>query len=277
MAVIAFRRSIHKSGTAAVVMLLAIAVAATWTVSAQTIDDLPVVACDSTVPNCLECRQMQLFSLCSKCEDGYSTSVAALTPTKFGKCQPYDPSTCGLSHCLRCAADDNTKCVECAAGYPSITTFQCEETPVPSTPEESKPAPSTPEESKPAPSTPEESKPAPSAPEGVGSSATTDDCQAASCAICVPGNKYNCAVCQPGMVLMASSQCMPVGSCSVANCMQCLSNDDNRCSSCELGHTLTSARSCIPRKSPSAAAAAPTPLMMALAMVALAATVIYVV
>ncbi|TPP52398.1 putative integral membrane protein [Leishmania donovani] len=226
-----FRSSPHKRGAAAVLLLFAIAAVAPLTVSAQAIDDYPPVACDSTVPNCLECRKVGMLSLCSNCKEGYSTAVSPMTPTEFGKCKPYDPSTCRLDNCLRCAADDNTKCVQCPVGYPNINTYLCDGTTA---------APTT-------------------------AAPTTSD--NLSPLHRLPGPS--------GMVLMASGQCMAAGSCSMTNCAQCYPNDSNRCSSCEPGYALTVSYTCIPRKSGNSAAA-PTPVLAALVIVAVAATVAYV-
>ncbi|CAC22672.1 surface antigen-like protein [Leishmania major strain Friedlin] len=273
MPAFAFRSNPHKRGAAAVLLLLAIAVVATLTVSAQTIDDYPPVACDGTVPNCLECRKVGMLSLCSNCKEGYSTAVSPANPTEFGKCKPYDLSTCRLQNCLRCAADDNTKCVQCPVGYPNINTYLCDRTTAaPTTVAPSITTTTTTTTASPttaAPATTTTAAPTTAAPT---TSAPSSDCQAPSCATCAPGNQYTCAVCESGMVLMASGQCMAAGSCSVTNCAQCYPNDNNRCSSCESGYALTVSYTCIPRKSGNAAAS-PTPLLAALAIVAVAATV----
>ncbi|CAJ1985866.1 surface antigen-like protein [Leishmania donovani] len=283
-----FRSSPHKRGAAAVLLLFAIAAVAPLTVSAQAIDDYPPVACDSTVPNCLECRKVGMLSLCSNCKEGYSTAVSPMTPTEFGKCKPYDPSTCRLDNCLRCAADDNTKCVQCPVGYPNINTYLCDgTTAAPTTAAPTTSAPSTTTTTTTA--SPTTAAPTTAAPTTTTTTTTTavpttaapttsapsTDCQAPSCAICVPGNQYTCAVCESGMVLMASGQCMAAGSCSMTNCAQCYPNDSNRCSSCEPGYALTVSYTCIPRKSGNSAAA-PTPVLAALVIVAVAATVAYV-
>ncbi|CBZ23253.1 surface antigen-like protein [Leishmania mexicana MHOM/GT/2001/U1103] len=296
MPVFALRSSHHKRGIAAV-LLLAIVVAVTLTVSAQTIDNYPPVPCDSTVPNCLECRKMGMLSLCSNCKEGYSTAVSPATPTEFGKCKPYNPSTCRLGNCLRCAADDNTKCVQCPVGYPNINTYLCDATTAAPTTASPSITTTTTSPTTAAPSitttttspttaapsiTTTTASPTTAAPSitttttSPTTSAPSTGCQTPSCAICVPGSQYTCAVCESGMVLMVSGQCMPAGSCSMANCAQCYPNDNNRCSSCESGYALTVSYTCIPRK-PGNSAAAPTPVLVALAIVSVAATVTYVI
>ncbi|KAG5507839.1 hypothetical protein JIQ42_07129 [Leishmania sp. Namibia] len=277
--------SLHKRGATAVLLLLAVAVAAAVTVSAQTIEDFPPVACDSTVANCLECRKAGLLTLCSKCERGYSIAVTPTDPTEFGKCRLYDPSTCTLSNCLRCAADDNTKCVECPVGYPSISTYLCEDnTAAPTTTTTAPPAttssttaPPATTSSTTAPPATTSSTTAPPAttssttapPTTTSTSAPTNNCQVPSCLSCVAGNMYTCSVCERGLVLMASGQCMAPGSCSVANCAQCYPIDNNRCSSCNFGYALTASYACAPRRTGSAAAA---PMSVVMALVIIAAT-----
>ncbi|KAG5487455.1 hypothetical protein LSCM1_07409 [Leishmania martiniquensis] len=239
------RSSLHRRSAAALLLVLAVTVAAAVTVSAQMIDDFPPAPCDSTVEHCLECRKAGLLTVCSDCEEGYSTVVTPTSPNEFGKCQPYDPSTCTLSNCVRCAADDKTKCVQCPIGYPSMNTYLCEET--------TTAAPATTTTSTAAPAT-------------TTTTAAPINCQVPSCVTCVAGSMYTCSVCEVGMVLMVSGQCMAPGSCSVANCAQCYPTDNNRCSSCNFGYSLTASYACIARRVNSATAA-PTSVM-ALAIVA---------
>ncbi|KAG5486534.1 hypothetical protein CUR178_07901 [Leishmania enriettii] len=296
MPVFPLRSRLHKRGATAVLLVLVVAVAAAVTVSAQTIEDFPPVACDNTVSNCLECRKAGLLTLCSKCERGYSIAVTPTDPTEFGKCRLYDPSTCTLSNCLRCAADDNTKCVECPVGYPSISTYLCEdntaapttttvteppateppatEPPATEPPATEPPATEPPATEPPATEPPATEPPATSnsttAPTSTTStSAPTNNCQVPSCLSCVAGNMYTCSVCERGLLLMPSGQCMAPGSCSVANCAQCYPIDNNRCSSCNFGYALTASYACAPRRTGSAAAA---PMSVVMALVIMAAT-----
>ncbi|KAG5487793.1 hypothetical protein LSCM4_07471 [Leishmania orientalis] len=279
MPVFPLHSSLHKRGATAVLLVLAVAVAAAVTVSAQTIEDFPPVACDSTVSNCLECRKAGLLTLCSKCERGYSIAVTPTDPTEFGKCRLYDPSTCTLSNCLLCAADDNTKCVECPVGYPSISTYLCEDnteaptttpTEAPTTTPTEAPTTTPTEAPTTTPTEPPATSNSTTAPTSTTStSAPTNNCQVPSCLSCVAGNMYTCSVCERGLLLMASGQCMVPGSCSVANCAQCYPIDNNRCSSCHFGYALTASYACAPRRTGSAAAA---PMSVVMALVIIAAT-----
>ncbi|SYZ62590.1 surface_antigen-like_protein (plasmid) [Leishmania braziliensis MHOM/BR/75/M2904] len=266
--------SLHQRGVTAALLVLIVAAAAAVTASAQTIADYPPVPCDSTMMNCLECRNIGVLTFCSNCKEGYSTVVTSTSPAEFGKCRPYEPSTCALSNCLRCAADDNTKCIHCPVGYPSISTYLCEATTTTTTTSTTSTT-TTPSATSTTTTPTPTSTTSTTTPSTTSTTTPSNNCKVPSCAACVPNNMYTCSVCEPDMVLMVSGQCMTPGSCNVANCAQCYPTDNNRCSSCNAGYALSASHACKPRQSGSVAAA-PMSVMAALVMVTVAVAAAYV-